>query len=545
MMKPTSRAAHGYMMPLAIMSNVKHDQRPALTMNLFLFLLVFFLSGSVALAADTPVGEVSFLIGSARIAAGPDSPRDLVRGAKVSAGQVIETGDNGHVHLRFVDDGTVAIRPQSRLRIEDFHYDPANPRENRIKFSLEQGTLRSITGRAGEAAKDRYRLNTPIAAIGIKGTDFIVQVVNDTTRVAVNSGAIVLAPLGEGCPANALGACSSSGARELSAAMTGRYLELKARYSVPEIIQIDPSSTFPDRNGASLSDDPKGGRARRTASGAGSAAASVPGEGAPLAAPPSVSPAAGTGGGSNSGTGNIVATITDTTARATLPPLAASPPGPTQNPPATQEPEPLPPAKEPTPPPVKEPEPPPVKQPTPPVPLPVALPELPVVPQIWWGRWGAYANSPVAGSATFAEQIALPGREGAAGNSVFGMLREQVLVSRLPEAGNASFNLARSEVYVVQGQQLTAAAVVGASLSMDFDARRFTTSLAVLPADMGVQNLNSKGFIQADGRFNSDAGQAMGVAGAVTYAGAQQAGYVFQQSLDANKMLSGATLWVR
>jgi hypothetical protein len=523
---------------VAIITTTKHQEQLNLTMNLLLFLLVFFLSGAAAVAADKPVGEVSFLIGSARIAAGPDSPRDLVRGAKVSAGQVIETGDNGHVHLRFIDDGTVAIRPQSRLRIEDFHYDPANPRENRIKFSLEQGTLRSITGRAGEAAKDRYRLNTPIAAIGIKGTDFIVQVVNDTTRVAVNSGAIVLAPLGEGCPANALGACSTAGATELSAAMVGRYLELKARYSVPELIQIDPSSTFPDRNGAPLSDDGKGGRTRRVGSAAGSSAASAPGEGAPLAAPPAASPASGSGSGSNAGTGSIANTITDTTARATLPTVVTPKPVPPPLP--IPEPTPVP---TPTPTPVPTPVPTPIPTPLPPPP--VALPELPVVPQIWWGRWGDYAKSSVPGSPTFADQFAVPGRETATGNSLFGMLRETTQVARLPQGGTASFNLARSEVYVVEGKQLTAAAVVGANLSMDFDARRFTTALAVLPADMSVQNLSSKGTIQSDGRFFSDLGPAMSVHGAITYERGQQAGYVFEQTLDANKMLSGATLWVR
>ncbi|MCX7176999.1 MAG: FecR family protein [Proteobacteria bacterium] len=268
----------------ALLAMAKYGRQ--LPLQLLLFMLVFSLSGAAALAADAPVGEVAFLIGSARIAAGPDAPRDLARGDKISAGQVIETGDNGQVHLRFVDDSTVAIRPRSRLRIEDFHYDPANPRENRIKFSLEQGTLRSITGRAGEAAKDRYRLNTPIAAIGIKGTDFIVQVVNDTTQVAVNSGAIILAPLGEGCPANALGACSTAGARELTAAMADRYLELKVRQSVPQLIQIDPSSTFPDRNGIFLPNEPKGSRARHPSAVAGSTATSVPKEVPPPAKGP-------------------------------------------------------------------------------------------------------------------------------------------------------------------------------------------------------------------------------------------------------------------
>ena len=529
MMKPDSKRAESAAPPLAIIATHREHKKQTLIMKLLLSLLVFLFSGAAAMAADKPVGEVSFVIGSARIAAGPDSPRDLVRGTKISAGQVIETGDNGHVHLRFVDDATVAIRPQSRLRIEDFHYDAANPRENRIKFSLEQGTLRSVTGRAGEAAKDRYRLNTPIAAIGIKGTDFIVQVADDTTRVAVNSGAIVLAPLGEGCAAHDLGACSTSGARELTAAMAGRYLELKARYSAPELIQIDPNSTFPDR--ASLSDDAKGNRTRRS----GSTANSSAGEMAALAAPT----ASGASAGAGSNAASIANTITDATVAATLPPavpVKAVPP-----PIATPVPEPTP---VPVPPPVVTP--PPVVKPAPtPVPVPpVALPEIPVVPQIVWGRWSQYVDPAVPGP-SFSEQLAVPGREVGVGNSVFGMLRQMALVTRMPEAGRASFDLAKSEVYLVQGLQLTPAMVTSAKLGMDFDARSFTTSLGAVPRGMDIVNMSSQGSILTDGRFYSDADQTMGVQGIIAFGGGLQAGYVFQKSLDPGKLLSGATLWIR
>ncbi|MFM8637711.1 MAG: ATP-binding cassette domain-containing protein, partial [Betaproteobacteria bacterium] len=52
--------------------------------------------------------------------------------------------------------------------------------------------VRSITGQWGEAAKDRFRLNTPLAAIGVKGTDFAVRVEPDKTAAAVYTGAIVL-----------------------------------------------------------------------------------------------------------------------------------------------------------------------------------------------------------------------------------------------------------------------------------------------------------------------------------------------------------------
>jgi hypothetical protein len=202
----------------------------------------------MARAAVDAIGEVSFLIGVARIAAGPESPKPLTKGASLQVGQVLETGDNGHIHIRFVDGAFAAVRPNTRLRIEDYHYDLANPAASRVKFSLESGTMRSITGRAGEAAKDRFRLNTPIAAIGIKGTDFVAQVIGaDTTRVSVSSGAVVVAPLGEGCLAAALGPCAVANARELAANGVGRYLELSTRHPLPEIIQIDQGPNAPNR----------------------------------------------------------------------------------------------------------------------------------------------------------------------------------------------------------------------------------------------------------------------------------------------------------
>ena len=48
--------------------------------------------------------------------------------------------------------------------------------------------MRSVTGQWGEASRDRFRLNTPIAAIGVKGTDFVVKVENGKTFASVLSG---------------------------------------------------------------------------------------------------------------------------------------------------------------------------------------------------------------------------------------------------------------------------------------------------------------------------------------------------------------------
>lgn len=177
---------------------------------------------SVASAAEA-IGHVLFAIGDARLADGTALKKD----APVQVGEDIVTGANGHVHIRFIDDAFVSVRPNSRLAVEQYVYDTRSPVNNRVRFTLSQGVARLITGKAGQAAKDNFRLNTPVAAIGIRGTDFQVQAKDALTRVAVQQGAVVVSPFSGDCAAAALGPCGGSTARELTGSLTGKYLEVK------------------------------------------------------------------------------------------------------------------------------------------------------------------------------------------------------------------------------------------------------------------------------------------------------------------------------
>lgn len=211
----------------------------------FALLVSLTVSSACVFAADL-AGSVSFVIGAASVIAEDGKSRAVARGENIAAGQTLETGPTGHIHLRMVDGAFVSIRPQSRLRIEDYHYDAANPANNRIKFVLEKGVARSITGRAGEASKENYRLNTPLAAIGIRGTDFVVQAGADITRVTVQSGAVVMAPLAADCLASTLGPCKSAASRVLTAAMRDAYLELRNRNEAPLLVPAEKALESPN-----------------------------------------------------------------------------------------------------------------------------------------------------------------------------------------------------------------------------------------------------------------------------------------------------------
>ena len=187
---------------------------------------------AAAVCAAASVGEVTLSIGASQIEReGKSEP--VVKGCAIAAGDVIRTTANGHVHIRFVDGARVSVRPDSVLHVVEYRYDPTAPAESLIKFHLETGTVRGISGLAAQEARDKFRLNTPLVAIGVKGTDFVTQAAAQSAIVLVNQGAIVLAPLDGACRAEGFGPCGTSRSRELASSMNGMALVYRQAASEP------------------------------------------------------------------------------------------------------------------------------------------------------------------------------------------------------------------------------------------------------------------------------------------------------------------------
>ena len=188
-------------------------------------------------SASQVVGEVTLTIGKSKIER-TATEAEPQKGGSVQEGDVIRTSDNGHVHIRFIDGARVSVRPNSVFRIHEFKYSPADPAASVVRLSLDSGEARSISGAAAKAAKDRFRLNTPLVAIGVKGTDFVTQVSKEIIRVTVNQGAIVMAPFDSGCKAEALGVCTTTRAKELTAEMLGQALVYRLGSADPSLQSI-------------------------------------------------------------------------------------------------------------------------------------------------------------------------------------------------------------------------------------------------------------------------------------------------------------------
>ncbi len=203
--------------------------------------------GLSAYGAETvtnPIGKVIFHIGQSAIASDGQAVSQIKKEQDLEVGQVIRTGHNGHVHIRFIDNAFVSVRPNSELVIEEYLVDEQHPQHNRIKFNLKQGTSRLITGKGGHANKSSFRLNTPVAAIGVRGTDFVVQTDSSVTRVAVQQGGVAVSPFHRDCAAQNLGPCKGDLVRDLMGSLTGNYLEVRGQMAAQLITPANGKQPF-------------------------------------------------------------------------------------------------------------------------------------------------------------------------------------------------------------------------------------------------------------------------------------------------------------
>ncbi len=171
-------------------------------------------------------GHIAFVNGDVQLNHSQKPNRTAQTGDPVYVGDHIQTQANAHIHLRMVDNAFVALRPESQLVISIYDYNPDQPKASRIRLDLQQGTSRAVTGKGGQAAKHQYRFNTPLAAIGLRGTDYTVTTEADKTRISVAQGGVIVSPLGADCTSTQLGPCNTPLTRVLTAEMRNTILEV-------------------------------------------------------------------------------------------------------------------------------------------------------------------------------------------------------------------------------------------------------------------------------------------------------------------------------
>jgi hypothetical protein len=127
--------------------------------------------------AGKSIGRVVIASGLVE-ADGANGTRVLKKGDPVFEGDVLRTDSGGRTQITFKDGARLAVRPATRLAIEA--YNDADPgRSEQVAFRLERGGFRTATGRLGRVNRSAYRFSTPQAVIGIRGTEWGAQMVEN------------------------------------------------------------------------------------------------------------------------------------------------------------------------------------------------------------------------------------------------------------------------------------------------------------------------------------------------------------------------------
>ena len=175
-------------------------------------------------AAAAPVGRIALLVGEARIVDAGGRAASLRMGAPVSEGDHIITGGDAIAIIVFVDEGRISLRADSELRIKHYKIDPTGA-TTQLELELIRGAIRQISGQAARQQPERYRLNTPIAAIGVRGTDFLTKISAEALETFVQEGKIIVLSSSQDCLGfTQTGACAPQA--DLSAADPARYLKV-------------------------------------------------------------------------------------------------------------------------------------------------------------------------------------------------------------------------------------------------------------------------------------------------------------------------------
>ena len=118
------------------------------------------------------IGSVTEASGTAIIKRGKDTIQ-IAKGTQIKVNDKVET-KNGKVKIVFKDDTNVTVTESSSLVIDDFVYDPKSG-AGKLGLKAAAGTVRYVSGSIAKDPKN-VKINTPTAAIAVRGTDFVMAV---------------------------------------------------------------------------------------------------------------------------------------------------------------------------------------------------------------------------------------------------------------------------------------------------------------------------------------------------------------------------------
>lgn len=135
-----------------------------------LFIVSSLLSASVC---GQEVGQAQFVFGEVIVERGTD--RIVVQpGTPVRQGDIIRTGADGTLQLVMIDKAFLSLRSNSRMRLDRYDFAETPSAAHAALVTLVNGVLRTFTGELARRNRSQFKMRSPIATIGIRGSGNIL-----------------------------------------------------------------------------------------------------------------------------------------------------------------------------------------------------------------------------------------------------------------------------------------------------------------------------------------------------------------------------------
>jgi hypothetical protein len=96
-------------------------------------------------------------------------------GTAISISDVIVTGADGSAGITFTDNSLVSVGPNTVFAIDKYRFDTTT-HVGEFEGNLRQGRLAAVSGKMVKQSPESMKIRTPSAVMGVRGTEFVVQV---------------------------------------------------------------------------------------------------------------------------------------------------------------------------------------------------------------------------------------------------------------------------------------------------------------------------------------------------------------------------------
>lgn len=138
---------------------------------------VTLLLATAVLAQSTPIGFVKTATGAAQVLTAGHTTA-ATPGTPIHQASILKTGKGASLGVTLKDNTLLSLGPDTELVVDEYLYAPAQD-QLKLGARVAKGSLNYVSGVIAKLRPDAVAVRTPSGNIGVRGTHFVVLVVEE------------------------------------------------------------------------------------------------------------------------------------------------------------------------------------------------------------------------------------------------------------------------------------------------------------------------------------------------------------------------------